>query len=270
MLGILLLPPLLLLAACAPDMFERLLTPETRAFADQVQDALITRDAQRLRPLMDPELAARLSEEAVAADLETAPAAPASQKTLNATKQSTVTTAGASSVATLTRELTAPDGAVTLLHMVIGTSGDRPVLQQLNVVLVTEEMRAAGRLELAGKTPLHFIVLALAIAFPVIILATLVAIVRTRRLKRRILWFLFALVGVGTFTLDWANSFWNLNPLSFLLLGSAFQQVPYTTVYLQAALPLGAILFWFMRSTGRLRLKESPPPKGDGPVEQSA
>jgi hypothetical protein len=72
--------------------------------------------------------------------------------------------------------------------------------------------------------------------------------------KRKWLWLIFIALGLFQFHLNWTTGAWNLQPLSFLLLGAGFTKAaPAAPLILSVAFPLGAILFLARRkSIGRV------------------
>jgi len=98
---------------------------------------------------------------------------------------------------------------------------------------------------LLGMHPLHYLVLVLSISVPVFILFTVVAIVRNSR-RRKWLWILFAVIGVGKFGVQWlVGGRWFFQLISFQILGASVLKNPiYEPWVLSVSLPLGAILFW--------------------------
>ena len=102
------------------------------------------------------------------------------------------------------------------------------------------------------------VTLALSVGFFALISA--IAVFRVKRLKRRILWFVFiALVGYPTFTFfshtgSWimsspgfvsSGNSWNISFISVKLLSAAWMTFPLENRWtIDVSLPLGAILFW--------------------------
>ncbi len=243
----------LLMSACSvEEAVERLLSAETLAFADRAQSALIARNAETLRELMGEEVSSQVTDEQLESALALAPQSLQSARTLYAHVNRMVSTEGGSTTATLRREIVGDDGDIAVITMVITTVEGRRSLYRLYILPITEEVLAAERFDLIGKSALHYAVLAWAVAAPLLSLAALVAVVRTKRLKRRILWFVVCLVGVGSLSLNWSTGAWAATGLSVVLFGAMVQKAPYAPWVLQVAAPWGALLFWAAAATGRL------------------
>jgi hypothetical protein len=121
------------------------------------------------------------------------------------------------------------------------------VIERMDVVPLRGSLEQQNAFTLAGKTPLHFLFLALAVLLPVFTIATAVVCARMPRRKWKWLWVIFSLIAVPACSLNWTTGAVSYNLLHFLLLGGAFMSVPYGAVMLQIGFPLGAILFWIRR-----------------------
>jgi hypothetical protein len=98
-----------------------------------------------------------------------------------------------------------------------------------------------------GKGITHFVVLALAIAFPALTLVALYFCVRERNLKRKWLWVLMIIFGVIQFTLDWTTGAWTLKPIAVVLFSVGAFKLHYGPLMLSIALPAGAIAYFLRR-----------------------
>jgi hypothetical protein len=101
---------------------------------------------------------------------------------------------------------------------------------------------------LTGKTPLHFVVLALAILIPVFVLYALVVCFRST-IRRKWLWVIFIIFGLMKFRFDWTTGLHDIKPVSIVLFGvGAIQASPYSPWIFELALPVGALVFLALRS----------------------
>lgn len=102
--------------------------------------------------------------------------------------------------------------------------------------------------ELDGKSALHYAVLLLAVGVPVFILVTLIACIKTPMAKRKWLWVIFILGGIGTLSLNWTTGAYETNLLHYLLFGAAaFAASEHAPWIISVGVPVGAILFWMKR-----------------------
>lgn len=105
-----------------------------------------------------------------------------------------------------------------------------------------EAQLAAARFTLIGKSPAHYIVLIGAgLSFLLCVGTALVA-----GLRRRWLWMLGSLFGIGQVTLNWTTGAFFVQPIYFVLLGAGVLKGPVPTDpwMIMLGLPIPALLFW--------------------------
>ncbi len=116
-----------------------------------------------------------------------------------------------------------------------------------NVYPLSDSLENLNKFTLAGKTFLQYATLALAFLIPLFTLYALVLCIRTKMIKRKWLWIIFILIGIGKLTVNWTTGQWNFAPLSFQLFGAGSFAPPYGAWLISISLPLGAIMFLFRR-----------------------
>ena len=116
-----------------------------------------------------------------------------------------------------------------------------------NVYPLSDSLENLNKFTLAGKNFLQYATLALAFLIPLLTLYALVLCILTKVEKRKWLWIIFILIGVGKLTVNWATGQWNFAPLSFQLFGAGSFAPPYGAWLISISLPLGAIMFLFQR-----------------------
>jgi hypothetical protein len=65
-----------------------------------------------------------------------------------------------------------------------------------------------------------------------------------RGLRRKWLWFIFILFGIGQLSVDWNSGAWEFSPLHFLLFSASAVSPGYGPWVVSTALPLGAA--WYL------------------------
>ena len=113
-----------------------------------------------------------------------------------------------------------------------------------NVNRLSDSLENLNKFELAGKSMLQYVVLAGTILIPLFSLYALVLCARTRIAKRKWLWIVFILFGIGRFAVNWTTGQWGFMPLYFQLFGAGAFAPLYGAWTLSISLPLGAI--WFL------------------------
>jgi len=95
---------------------------------------------------------------------------------------------------------------------------------------------------------LQYAVLTIAIIDVLLIFVTLAVCIITPISKKKWLWIVFILVGVGSVSVNWTNGKYAIQVLSIYLFGaSAAATGPDAPWIITATIPLGAIVFWFKR-----------------------
>ncbi|MGF1526249.1 MAG: hypothetical protein ACFCBW_05590 [Candidatus Competibacterales bacterium] len=135
-----------------------------------------------------------------------------------------------------------------LANIALKTVNDTISVMGLSGQRLNASLRSANAFTLEGKSPLHYLVLMLAMVVSVFTLVTLYFCVRTPRLKLKWLWLVFVLIGIGSMNLNWTTGQYGFQLWSIMLLSaSAVTPGPLGPWIISVSLPLGAILFWFKR-----------------------
>jgi hypothetical protein len=116
-----------------------------------------------------------------------------------------------------------------------------------NVYDTPGSLEQMNKFELAGKSPTHYLFLALVVALPIFSIYALIVCARTRMSGRKWPWILFILFGVGNFALNWTTGEWQFAPLQIQLLSASASANLYGPWVLSVSVPLGALLFLWRR-----------------------
>jgi hypothetical protein len=148
----------------------------------------------------------------------------------------------------LTLQYEYPGPIWILANVVIQSVGNKWAVTGLNAQSIPTSLEESSRFTFKEKTPLHFVMLILAGAVAVFVLFSLVVCIRTPVPKKKWLWIIFVLFGVGQFIIDWGSGQFRFNPLGFQLFGfGASKAGPYAPWFITVSLPIGAIVFLFKR-----------------------
>jgi hypothetical protein len=120
-------------------------------------------------------------------------------------------------------------------------------LVALSVRAIPESLEEHHRFRLAGKSAMHYVVLALAVLFPLLTLYALVVCVRTRMSWLKWPWALFMLFGIGNFAINWTTGETQLAALTLRLLSASATGTPFGPWILSVSFPLGALAFLLSR-----------------------
>lgn len=135
------------------------------------------------------------------------------------------------------------------------------VLEGLQAKRMAESLETRNAFNLAGKSAVHWLVLALAAADVLLCLFAFVLCLRTPIARRKWLWALFTLLGVTTLRFDWSNGHFAFQAVSVQLFSASAMAQPYGPWMLGLSIPLGAI--WFLAVRRRLIVASAPPPLPD-------
>jgi hypothetical protein len=138
-------------------------------------------------------------------------------------------------------------GKWVLANVALLRKPDSVSLAALSVRAIPESLEEHHRFRLAGKSAMHYVVLALAILFPLLSLYALVTCVRTKMSWWKWPWALFILFGVGSFAINWTTGETQFSALTIRLLGASISGVLYGPWTLSVSFPLGALAFLLRR-----------------------
>lgn len=133
-------------------------------------------------------------------------------------------------------------------HIYYKKSGNDIVIERMDVVPLRASLEEINAFTLRGKAPLQIGFLVLAALLAIFTLGTAVVALQTPIPKRKWLWVVFTLLGFVQVSLNWTTGEVNYAFVSFVLFAAGFAQQFYGPAFLQIALPIGAIIFWFKRS----------------------
>jgi hypothetical protein len=140
----------------------------------------------------------------------------------------------------------------------------------VHVTPVDKSVADFHRFRLGGKGAVHYATLAMVVLVPIFIVFTLIYCFRTPVPKRKWLWVIFILFGVGRLSIDWTSGSLSMNPIHIQILGAgASRSAPYSPWMMTTSLPLGAILFmlkrrrWMTPATAAPTREEISPPPSD-------
>jgi hypothetical protein len=126
----------------------------------------------------------------------------------------------------------------------------------LHTVSLPASLAEVNAFRLTGKSVVHYVTLICAIAAALFSIGSAVLIARTP-MAHKWRWVLAALVGIGSFTLNWTTGESGANPFQFQLLSAAIVRGgPYAPWLLSFTCPVGAVLGLYRRQA--LRRHRSP------------
>jgi len=243
-LRFLLLPLLVLAAGCNPQqVMSRLVPAEDQAQASKYVDLLRAREFDAIDRAADPSVRGPKLYAALLKMADTLPeTAPSSTKLVGAQ----VTTNKDGTTTNIVYEYDFA-GKWVLANVATLRKQDSVSLVGLSVRAIPESLEEHHRFRLAGKSAAHYVVLTLAVLFPLLTLYALAACIRTKMAGRKWPWVVFILFGIGSFAINWTTGETQLSALAIRLFGVSVAAAFYGPWILSVSFPLGALVFLFRR-----------------------
>lgn len=222
------------------SMMEGLCTPAERATAMSYIDLLRKKSYDPIEKAFDPKLAVPALHDTLVQMNAFFPAGePTAVKLVGVHRMNKV---GESEILNLTYEF-AFSGKWILSNVALQDQAGLRRIVGMSVVPQQGSVEEAGRFSLTGKSPLQYVILALAIIVPLFVLYALVVCIRTRLNGRKWPWIIFILLGVGQFAINWTTAEWAFAPVAIQLFGASVVAPLGGAWTLAVSLPIGAIIF---------------------------
>jgi len=239
------------------SMLDRV-APETVSIAKTNLDFLRRGQFDRIEPSLDQSIDRNgLTDKLAAMAAQIPKQEPVAIKTVGAFAECD-TRKGCETRVTLEYEF--PSGWL-MVTMVVQRLDGKSGITRFYVQPLSESLEQTNRFTLRGKGPVQFALLVMALVSMALSVYALVLCVRTPMAKRKWLWIIFILLGVGRVGVNWTTGelFHNYAWISILPAGTYGQ--PYGPWTVMVSIPLGAILFLILRD--RLRKPAAQPPPSD-------
>lgn len=239
---------LFLLSGCSQQQWnEKLSTPQDRALAAKTIADLRSGNTAGLRQEMADELFAHTPAEW---DKVKAMVPSQGNPELVTVQSNTMSVDGTT---TSTKILNYEFGAASkwvIFQIQLRQNGPRTQVVGWYVQPFAVQPSAAGEFSFADKGALHYLWIVAMLVSVLTILTALILIVRSRGIRRRWLWILGSLVGLGQFSLNWSTGAWGIQPIYFSLFGAAAMKAsPFDAWVLSFSLPVVAIVFLLRRKS---------------------
>ncbi|WP_133149204.1 hypothetical protein [Caulobacter zeae] len=239
--GLLLVAAALALTGCKPPALKA--DPAAEAVARAVYDDVAAGRVEAVRARMTPEAKASASPEQIQALRPFARTAGTVERRL--INMQTVFN-GAGQAAVLVYELPFPNGAVLYEVRMERTGANAPWrLLGLTLNRASNAELAKGSLTMTDRSPGQLAFLAATVLSPLLMLSAIVAAVMAPGLKRKWLWALLALAGVGAASMNWTTGQAGFQVLSVNLIGAGISKMGFSNFYawiLKFTLPVGAVI----------------------------
>lgn len=254
-------------SACSVSPVSEDVVPEdVRAFVAQVEAAAIAEDVEALRALFHPLAEEAVTDEAFSTITDILPNEGAlATRWVSFSDQPISGEESVDNLIYIVRELRFSGGEVIVVQhrMTRVETGLR--LLYLRVTPITSEQAASQTFSLRGASTTQYVVFAFLVGLPALSLLTIIAIWLTPRLKLRVLWTVFCLIGFGELHYNWTAGGFSLgmleatsngvkfNFIQIVLLSAGFVKAGFYAPWIvKLSLPVGVVAYWCARILGRL------------------
>jgi hypothetical protein len=142
-----------------------------------------------------------------------------------------------------------------LINVAMQREGDVSTIVGFNVKPLDRSIEDINGFSLSGKNALQYGVLVAAILASLLSVIALVLCIRTRIAKKKWMWIVAILFGVGSFAVNWTTGDWQFLPIYIRLFSAGAVAPLYGPLTIYVSLPLGAI--WFLLKRKELAVKAS-------------
>jgi hypothetical protein len=131
-------------------------------------------------------------------------------------------------------------------EIVLEKKDDSTNIKGISIIPSSYSLEDRNSFNLYGKNPSQYLFLLVTLIVSVIIIIALTLCIPNSNVKRRWLWTVFILTGVGTVALNWTDGTFKILPLHIQILGvGVYKYSPYNALIVYASIPIGAIVFLF-------------------------
>ncbi len=116
-----------------------------------------------------------------------------------------------------------------------------------NAVPSAKSLEEQNRFSFVGKTVAGYLMLAATVSVALLTIWALLLCIRTPLPRRKVLWIIFILIGIGKFSINWTTGHWSISPIYIQLLSASVMAQPYGPWVLSFSIPVGAITFLMRR-----------------------
>lgn len=246
LIKILAVTALLLTASCSyEDLTDKLIPKEESQFAQDYLQKLQGKDFDYVKQYIDPSIENQVTDEKL---LQVAEYFPSGQLLNTELIGSQVNVFNSQWQGNFSFEYQFT-GGWALANVVLKKSDNVLSVVGFNVYRTEASQKDINKFTLTGKSALQYILLIMAAVVPIFILVTTYFCIRTPIPKRKWLWVLFILAGIGSININWTTGQFGMQLLSIKLFSaSAVAAGSFAPWIISASIPLGAIIFWFKRN----------------------
>ena len=240
---------LAMLVSCSQsDVLQKFSSPEDQATARRYINLLRAHDYDPLEKAMDPTLASPSIRDTLTRMSALIPAQEPTSVELVGVQSSAYDQIGGheSAMVNTTFEYRFGDKWL-LINVAIKTANGVSTIIGFHVNPEHQSVKSINQFTLEGKSVFHYLVMAMAIFAVLGSLYALFVCIRTKLPRRKWLWILFIVFGVGRIGINWTTGQMFFLPISLQMFSASAFAPLYGPWLVSFSLPLGAILFLLQR-----------------------
>lgn len=131
-----------------------------------------------------------------------------------------------------------------MINCATRAEGKARIIFGLTVNVLEGSLEQQSRFDLKGKSGLQYSVLIAGIVFLVLSLVALIRCIMEKNLRRKWLWIICILFGIGQLSVNWNSGTWEFSPVHLLLFSASALSPGYGPWVVSVALPVGAA--WYL------------------------
>jgi hypothetical protein len=130
-----------------------------------------------------------------------------------------------------------------LVNVVIRKTGGVSTITGFHVTALADSIENLNKFTLVGKSANQYLTLTIAVGCLVFTFYVLVLCIRTKDIRRKWLWIIIVLVGVGKFAINWSTGQTSFTPFAIQIPCFSAIRALYGQWTIAAHFPLGAVIF---------------------------
>lgn len=159
-----------------------------------------------------------------------------------------------------------------LINVATQKKNEASTIVGFNVNPIPDSLERINKFTLTGKGLTHYMTLSLIVLIALFTVYALVLCIKTKPLKRKWLWVIFILFGIGKFGMNWTTGQYFAAPVSIQLFSASAFAPTYGPWTLSVSFPLGAAIFLAVRkrlgktkelTNGCTGSEQTPAPPGE-------
>jgi hypothetical protein len=145
-----------------------------------------------------------------------------------------------------------------LVELVVHSGNGKSAITNFHVQGLSESLEQTNRFTFRGKGAVQYVMLFAALITAGLTICAFVLCIRTPMVRRKWLWIIFILIGIGRVGMNWTTGelFHNIAWFNLLPVGTYGQ--PYGPWTITVSIPIGAIVFLFLRDGLRKPIAPAP------------